>query len=96
MRVTHDVTFDCGTFASLKPLQDVWMQSQESAIDSLRFVTSVELDTFPNVPVFNALGNHDVYPVDQYQGGEGDSWLLQEAADQWGYWVSDERASKSS
>jgi len=63
------------------------MQSREANLNSLRLAASAIKDAFPNVPVFHTLGNHEAHPVNQYRGGEGDSWLLNEAATQWGYYV---------
>ena len=67
------------------------MQRPEDNLDSLRLATAAILDAFPDVPVFHTLGNHETFPVDQYRGGAGDSWLLNEAADHWSYWVSGQR-----
>lgn len=69
------------------PAHDIWMQSQEDNLESLRVSAEAMKVAFADVPVFFALGNHEAYPVNQYEGGKGDSWLLEGAADSWRHWV---------
>ena len=50
---------------------------------------------FPDTPVLSSLGNHEAFPVDQYEGRArdgktGDSWLYDTVANDWAHWLPDQ------
>lgn len=71
------------------PAHDLWQQSRSRNANAT-VVFSDGLSKRFSVPVANALGNHDVYPVNQYQGPGKDSWLYDAAADAWSSWLSED------
>jgi len=46
-------------------------------------VTSHIQDVFSNVPVFPSLGNHESFPVDQFEGPGADNWLYSALGEMW-------------
>lgn len=48
---------------------DIWNQTREESLSILRLTTEMIFRTFPNVPVFPSLGNHEAVPVNRYVVG---------------------------
>jgi hypothetical protein len=38
-------------------------------------------------PVLSCIGNHDAYPIDQFDTPPGSSWYLNEFAEEMSYWL---------
>jgi len=45
------------------------------------------IKNFLNIPVFNALGNHESFPVNQYEGPGADNWLYSVVSADWSHWL---------
>lgn len=66
-------------------------QTMRGDLDAIQYVTSLFEMYFPDVPVYNTLGNHAGYPVDQLSNlDKFSSWLLHPVADMWKQWLSDD------
>jgi len=50
------------------PAHDIWEQSREANLNIITILSELFLQYFPNVPVFSAIGNHESFPVNQYEG----------------------------
>ena len=73
------------------PAHDVWAQSHELNLESTEKVIQEQLSAFKNISVFSSLGNHEFFPVDDVTGSTiKDSWLYDNVAEYWSYWLSDE------
>eukprot|EP00947_MAST-08B_sp_MAST-8B-sp1_P002939 g2939.t1 len=79
------------------PAHNIWEQSRAKNMASIDKVTALFSKYFPDVPVLSALGNHEAFPVDQYEGregtltsGGGDTWLYQTIATDWAHWLPDQ------
>eukprot|EP00762_Andalucia_godoyi_P000559 ANDGO_05361.mRNA.1 Sphingomyelin phosphodiesterase A len=59
---------------------DLQMQNRSLALARLKRYAGMFLDTFPSTPVFHAIGNHDTFPVDQFDDLQDWDWLLQPLA----------------
>ncbi|KAE8749617.1 hypothetical protein FOCC_FOCC003605 [Frankliniella occidentalis] len=71
---------------------DIWNQTREESLHILRLTTDLILKTFPGVPVFPALGNHEAVPVNSFspssvKGRFSMNWLYDEVASQWSHWL---------
>jgi len=62
---------------------NLWAQSRGIILDAAKAVTAAVKEAFGSVPVFPALGNHESFPIDQYEGPPYDSWLYDGLADMW-------------
>ena len=69
---------------------DIWNETATEQLRRLRAVNSAMLDSFPHIPVFLSLGNHDTYPVDSFSTHAIDwihhddfAWLRDGLADAW-------------
>eukprot|EP00697_Spironema_sp_BW2_P003739 gnl/Spiro4/14968_TR8073_c0_g2_i1.p1 gnl/Spiro4/14968_TR8073_c0_g2~~gnl/Spiro4/14968_TR8073_c0_g2_i1.p1 ORF type:complete len:691 (+),score=152.01 gnl/Spiro4/14968_TR8073_c0_g2_i1:58-2073(+) len=74
-------------FTGDAPPHDVWMQSRDWQLQASSKVASYMLKAFPTVPVFFALGNHESYPVNQFEGPGPDSWLYQAVVADWALYL---------
>lgn len=72
------------------PPHDVWSQSREYVLASAFNVTQIVLKALGSLPVVPALGNHESFPVNQFEGPSGDNWLYSTLAKYWGQWLSAE------
>ena len=50
------------------PAHDVWLQSQQYNLDTIKIVASALKKYFPNIPVLPAIGNHEGFPVNMFPG----------------------------
>jgi len=65
---------------------DVWKQSRAGNLESLEVWSQIvndELAAPLKVPVFHTLGNHEIFPVNQFEGPVFDSWLYDAAVAAW-------------
>ncbi|RUS86483.1 hypothetical protein EGW08_005733, partial [Elysia chlorotica] len=74
------------------PAHDVWNQTRESQLQSLRHMVGLMLKYFPGKPVFPSLGNHESAPVNSFpppyiSGKYSISWLYDALADAWKNWL---------
>lgn len=95
------------TLGSMKPdiivwtgdttAHDVWEESPSLQINRLIFVSQLIAKYFPSTPVFPIMGNHDTFPVDQWNRKPKDfshyddfEWLVDGLASVWGKWITPE------
>lgn len=67
------------------PAHDVWSQSRASNLAAMRAwkqLANASLGSL-GVPVFHTLGNHESFPVNQFEGPGFDSWLYDAAVESW-------------
>jgi sphingomyelin phosphodiesterase len=69
------------------PAHDIWEESRQSNLRAINKVSQLFLTYFPTIPVFNTLGNHEIFPVNQYEGPGFDSWLYNMLVVDWGYYL---------
>ncbi|XP_057330103.1 sphingomyelin phosphodiesterase isoform X2 [Microplitis mediator] len=74
------------------PPHDVWNQTHEENLKILRETVAQMAETFPGVPIFPALGNHESAPVNSFPPPfapeeNGISWLYDELDKQWKRWL---------
>jgi hypothetical protein len=43
-----------------------------------------------DAPVLSAIGNHDAYPIDQFNTPPGSKWFLDAYGDELSYWLSED------
>lgn len=68
------------------PAHDVWKQSREENLAAISLWNSLLDDRLTgrfSIPVFSTLGNHEVFPINQFAGPGLDSWLYDAVADAW-------------
>jgi sphingomyelin phosphodiesterase len=73
---------------------DIWNVSREEIISQIRLVTDL-IKQYVKVPVFPVIGNHEGVPVNSFpppevKGEISVSWLYEEVARQWSYWLPQE------
>ena len=66
--ITKDRPLDFILYTGDSPPHDIWAHSRSKNLKSVHAVTGYFTRYFPGVPVLSALGNHEAFPVDQYQG----------------------------
>ncbi|KAK0079856.1 hypothetical protein PV325_000728, partial [Microctonus aethiopoides] len=76
------------------PAHDIWNQTREGNLNILRETVSQMVKTFPGIPIFPALGNHESAPVDSFAPPFAPeeyrpSWLYDELNEQWKRWLPD-------
>ncbi|PNF24994.1 hypothetical protein B7P43_G07965 [Cryptotermes secundus] len=74
------------------PPHDVWNQTREENLMVLKETVAQLTETFPGIPIFPALGNHESAPVNSFpppfiQNDFAISWLYDEVDDQWRHWL---------
>ena len=57
------------------PPHDVWEQSREENTGAAAYLAERMLDLVPNVPFYQTVGNHEAFPVNQFEGPPADDWL---------------------
>jgi len=65
------------------PAHDIWMQSKESNVENINKLSALLAKAFPDIPVFSTIGNHEAFPVNQFQGPHFDSWLYDAMSMAW-------------
>ncbi|XP_069704138.1 sphingomyelin phosphodiesterase-like [Periplaneta americana] len=74
------------------PPHDVWNQTREENLGVLKETVAQLTKTFPGIPIFPALGNHESAPVNSFpppfiQNDFAISWLYNEVDNQWRQWL---------
>lgn len=75
------------------PPHDVWNQTKQNNLNIIRETTRLLSNTFPGIPIFPALGNHESSPVNTFPPHYLDrvnismSWLYDELDILWGLWL---------
>ncbi|XP_011505408.1 PREDICTED: sphingomyelin phosphodiesterase-like [Ceratosolen solmsi marchali] len=74
------------------PPHDVWNQTREENLKILRETVEQMVTTFPGIPIFPSLGNHESAPVNSYPPSfapkeNNISWLYDELDKQWRRWL---------
>jgi len=76
---------------------DVWNQTKDDIINRLHNVSAILRKYYPDTPVFFINGNHDAYPVDQYNTHPIDSahlddfvWSRELFAQEWATWLPED------
>ncbi|XP_021931289.1 sphingomyelin phosphodiesterase-like isoform X3 [Zootermopsis nevadensis] len=74
------------------PPHDVWNQTREENLMVLKETVAQLTKTFPGIPIFPALGNHESAPVNSFpppfiQNDFAISWLYDEVDNQWRQWL---------
>lgn len=67
------------------PAHYVWETSKDGNVYVINTIAALLNKYLPDVPVLNALGNHESSPVNQFAGPGGDDWLYNAAADAWSH-----------
>ena len=65
------------------PAHDIWEQSRANQLQSIAYTSSLLHAYFPDIPVFQTLGNHEAFPSDQYGGPAVDGWLYSQLPSLW-------------
>ena len=73
---------------------DIWNITRDEVLFQIRLVTDL-IKQHAKVPVFPVIGNHEAVPVNSFPPPEvkGDlsiSWLYDEVAKQWSYWLPED------
>jgi len=74
------------------PPHDVWNQTREENLMVLKETVAQLTNTFPGIPIFPALGNHESAPVNSFpppfiKNDFAISWLYDEVDNQWRQWL---------
>lgn len=75
------------------PPHDVWNQTKEENLNILKEAVKQMSESFPGIPIFPALGNHESAPVNSFpppyvkQVDQSISWLYDELDVQWSRWL---------
>ncbi|KAF4523493.1 hypothetical protein B566_EDAN004563 [Ephemera danica] len=74
------------------PPHDVWNQTREENLDIIKQTVDQLGQTFPNIPIFPALGNHEGVPVNSFpppfvHSDYSISWLYEAMDKQWRHWL---------
>ncbi|CAH0561026.1 unnamed protein product, partial [Brassicogethes aeneus] len=75
------------------PPHDVWNTTRTGNLDIIKKMSQEMFDTFPNTPIFPALGNHESSPAGSFappwmkDETHGISWLYGQIQDQWKKWL---------
>ncbi|XP_073991231.1 sphingomyelin phosphodiesterase isoform X2 [Rhodnius prolixus] len=74
------------------PPHDVWNQTREENLMILKETVAQMVKTFPGIPIFPALGNHEAAPVNSFpppfvQNDFSIKWLYDELDNQWRKWL---------
>ncbi|XP_017775503.1 PREDICTED: sphingomyelin phosphodiesterase-like [Nicrophorus vespilloides] len=78
------------------PPHDIWNQTKEQNIDNIRFTIGKLFETFPNIPIFPALGNHEGIPAGNFpppwikSKDQSIDWLYEEVSKEWSKWLPSE------
>lgn len=81
------------------PPHDVWNQTKEENLNILKEAVKQMSESFPGIPIFPALGNHESAPVNSFpppyvkQVDQSISWLYDELDVQWSRWLPGELQS---
>eukprot|EP01114_Cavostelium_apophysatum_P013258 TRINITY_DN3168_c0_g1_i1.p1 TRINITY_DN3168_c0_g1~~TRINITY_DN3168_c0_g1_i1.p1 ORF type:complete len:560 (-),score=98.35 TRINITY_DN3168_c0_g1_i1:24-1703(-) len=72
----------------------VWQQSEDEILRNILNVSTMMSEAFPNVPIFPTIGNHDTFPIDQYNDHPIDlthhddfRWLKDGLVEAWGAYL---------
>jgi len=74
------------------PPHDVWNQTKEDQLESIKRVAQMIGRAFPDTPIFPSLGNHESSPVSSFpprnfDGQHSMSWLYAPLAERWSRWL---------
>ncbi|KAL6076104.1 Sphingomyelin phosphodiesterase [Balamuthia mandrillaris] len=69
------------------PPHDIWNENQQMQIERTKRVVDIIKESFPTVPVFPALGNHESFPVDQFPSPPRNEWLMKPLASFFSTWL---------
>ncbi|CAK8693120.1 acid sphingomyelinase-like phosphodiesterase 3b [Clavelina lepadiformis] len=69
--------------------QDKYL-SPQLVVEAIKNITDLLNEVFPDTAILSSLGNHDYHPKSQLPIGP--SWLLNETADLWAPWFTDQSA----
>ncbi|XP_063219326.1 sphingomyelin phosphodiesterase isoform X2 [Bacillus rossius redtenbacheri] len=74
------------------PPHDVWNQTREQNLMILRETVNQMIQTFPGIPIFPALGNHESHPVNSFpppfvSNEYSIAWLYNELDKHWRQWL---------
>jgi len=77
------------------PAHNVWNQSREDQIFTVKQATKILQQHFPGKKIYPALGNHEGSPVNSFPppyitGKESLDWLLETLAEDWSAWLPEE------
>jgi len=86
--------FNAVVWTGDNPPHDVWNETQTGQLERIKKVTQKLSQAFPKIPVFPAIGNHDTFPVDQFNRHPKDAahyddfeWLTGSLASFWSHWL---------
>jgi sphingomyelin phosphodiesterase len=78
------------------PAHDIWNQTIARNLLTIDTICSKINEFFPSIPVFQAVGNHESFPVDQfdapnkYNDPDNIHWLYSALQRDWAYYLPDE------
>ncbi|CAG0891621.1 unnamed protein product [Darwinula stevensoni] len=75
---------------------DSWFQSPAANLETVHVVTELIQKALPDVPVYPAVGNHDIFPINQFPGsdevvGSGDFWFYKSLASIWKEYIPEDQ-----
>lgn len=72
---------------------DWWNTTKEKTLQNINIINNHLKRTFPRIPIFPSIGNHDTDPVNLFSSSDaGESsmdWLYKAFLDSWGDWIPD-------
>ncbi|ETO22095.1 sphingomyelin phosphodiesterase, partial [Reticulomyxa filosa] len=69
------------------PVHDVWNESYSKNLGLIEDWTFMMTDNLPGIPIYCNLGNHEGFPINQFDGSPTDSWLYEPMAELISQWV---------
>ncbi|KAK6619760.1 hypothetical protein RUM43_012525 [Polyplax serrata] len=80
------------------PPHDVWSLKKTENLDIMNKTISKMMKHFPNIPVYPALGNHEVVPPNLFPTGEVDDqwsvdWLFERIGKDWSHWLGNDSSA---
>ncbi|GMR31695.1 hypothetical protein PMAYCL1PPCAC_01890, partial [Pristionchus mayeri] len=76
---------------------DMWDYTMDKTKANIANITQALFDYFPNIPIYESIGNHEGVPMDAMAPHEmedydtrGPTWLYNTLADEWSRWISPE------
>lgn len=78
------------------PPHDIWNQTKRDNLENIKYTVKLMFETFPNIPIFPALGNHESAPAGSFPPPwvpleeRSIKWLYDEIQAEWQKWLPEE------
>ena len=81
------------------PGHGTWHQGRSENVEATNDVVDLIRQTFPNVPVFPNVGNHESYPVNMFpevpDANFSIAWLYEDLAEKFKVWLPDQEQQRT-